>query len=128
MIKKIILSFHFLSEILGLNFCLVADYFFIVCFCFCVLFFQLWGRFDGCIEGPYKHERKRGYEAKQPLTPNNPPLALPYSPSLSLSLSDVTNRKPPDLELEGLFKRHFTTVKFYQGSIMSTPDLQRVKV
>ena len=36
--------------------------------------------------------------------------------------------KPPDLELEGLFKRHFTTVKFYQGSIMSTPDLQRVKV
>ena len=38
------------------------------------------------------------------------------------------NRKPPDLELEGLFKRHFTTVKFYQGSIMSTPDLQRVKV
>ena len=38
------------------------------------------------------------------------------------------HRKPPDLELEGLFKRHFTTVKFYQGSIMSTPDLQRVKV
>jgi len=38
------------------------------------------------------------------------------------------HRKPPDLELEGLFKRHFTTVKFYQGSIMNTPDLQRVKV
>ncbi|XP_071748447.1 calcium-activated potassium channel slowpoke isoform X39 [Lepeophtheirus salmonis] len=38
------------------------------------------------------------------------------------------HRKPPDLELEGLFKRHFTTVKFYQGSIMSTVDLQRVKV
>merc|ERR1712223_946673 len=38
------------------------------------------------------------------------------------------HRKPPDLELEGLFKRHFTTVKFFQGSIMSTPDLQRVKV
>eukprot|EP00095_Tigriopus_kingsejongensis_P012697 maker-scaffold22_size673200-snap-gene-5.41 protein:Tk12697 transcript:maker-scaffold22_size673200-snap-gene-5.41-mRNA-1 annotation:"large conductance calcium-activated potassium channel splice variant l37" len=38
------------------------------------------------------------------------------------------HRKPPDLELEGLFKRHFTTVKFYQGSIMSTPDLQRIKV
>ena len=47
-------------------------------------------------------------------------------------LSDLINpfisRKPPDLELEGLFKRHFTTVKFFQGSIMSTPDLQRVKV
>ena len=37
-------------------------------------------------------------------------------------------RKPPDLELEGLFKRHFTTVEFFQGSIMSPIDLQRVKV
>ncbi|KAK4296385.1 hypothetical protein Pmani_031115 [Petrolisthes manimaculis] len=36
--------------------------------------------------------------------------------------------KPPDLELEGLFKRHFTTVEFFQGSIMSPIDLQRVKV
>lgn len=43
-------------------------------------------------------------------------------------LDHFCSRKPPDLELEGLFKRHFTTVKFYQGSIMSTPDLQRVKV
>ncbi|XP_066946446.1 calcium-activated potassium channel slowpoke isoform X31 [Macrobrachium rosenbergii] len=38
------------------------------------------------------------------------------------------HRKPPDLELEGLFKRHFTTVEFFQGSIMSPIDLQRVKV
>uniref|UniRef100_A0A182W301 RCK N-terminal domain-containing protein n=1 Tax=Anopheles minimus TaxID=112268 RepID=A0A182W301_9DIPT len=37
-------------------------------------------------------------------------------------------RKPPDLELEGLFKRHFTTVEFFQGTIMSPIDLQRVKV
>lgn len=37
-------------------------------------------------------------------------------------------RKPPDLELEGLFKRHFTTVEFFQGSIMNPIDLQRVKV
>ncbi|KAG1674899.1 Calcium-activated potassium channel slo-1 [Nymphon striatum] len=37
------------------------------------------------------------------------------------------HRKPPDLELEGLFKRHFTTVEFFQGSIMSPIDLQRVK-
>lgn len=36
--------------------------------------------------------------------------------------------KPPDLELEGLFKRHFTTVEFFQGTIMSPIDLQRVKV
>ncbi|XP_047741352.1 calcium-activated potassium channel slowpoke [Hyalella azteca] len=38
------------------------------------------------------------------------------------------HRKRPDLELEGLFKRHFTTVEFFQGSIMSPIDLQRVKV
>ncbi|GFY79265.1 calcium-activated potassium channel slowpoke [Trichonephila inaurata madagascariensis] len=38
------------------------------------------------------------------------------------------HRKPPDLELEGLIKRHFTTVEFFQGSVMNTIDLQRVKV
>ncbi|CAG9863865.1 unnamed protein product [Phyllotreta striolata] len=38
------------------------------------------------------------------------------------------HRKPPDLELEGLFKRHFTTVQFFQGTIMNPIDLQRVKV
>ena len=37
-------------------------------------------------------------------------------------------RKPADLELEGFFKRHFTTVKFFQGSIMNPIDLGRVKV
>lgn len=38
------------------------------------------------------------------------------------------HRKPPDLELEGLIKRHFTTVEFFQGSVMNSIDLQRVKV
>ncbi|GFR21707.1 calcium-activated potassium channel slowpoke, partial [Trichonephila clavata] len=38
------------------------------------------------------------------------------------------HRKPPDLELEGLFKRHFTTVEFFQGTVMNPVDLQRVKV
>nr|XP_045616690.1 calcium-activated potassium channel slowpoke-like isoform X29 [Procambarus clarkii] len=38
------------------------------------------------------------------------------------------HRKEPDLELEGLLKRHSTTVSFYQGSIMSAVDLARVKV
>lgn len=38
------------------------------------------------------------------------------------------HRKPPDLELEGLIKRHFTTVEFFQGTVMSPIDLQRVKV
>ncbi|OQV15482.1 Calcium-activated potassium channel slowpoke [Hypsibius exemplaris] len=37
------------------------------------------------------------------------------------------HRKVPDLELEGLFKRHFTTVKFLQGSVMNTNDLIRAK-
>ncbi|KOB67484.1 Calcium-activated potassium channel alpha subunit [Operophtera brumata] len=40
----------------------------------------------------------------------------------------TTVEKPPDLELEGLFKRHFTTVEFFQGTIMNPIDLQRVKV
>lgn len=43
-------------------------------------------------------------------------------------LTLVLNRKEPDLELEGLLKRHSTTVRFYQGSIMSAVDLARVKV
>ncbi|XP_076327174.1 calcium-activated potassium channel slowpoke-like [Tachypleus tridentatus] len=38
------------------------------------------------------------------------------------------HRKPPDLELEGLIKRHFTTVEFFQGTVMNPIDLQRVKV
>ena len=38
------------------------------------------------------------------------------------------HRKPPDLELEGLIKRHFTTVAFFQGSVMSPIDLSRVRV
>ena len=46
--------------------------------------------------------------------------------SLLTSLSIF--RTPPGLELEGLMKRHFTTVSFYQGSIMNTVDLERVKV
>lgn len=34
----------------------------------------------------------------------------------------------PDLELEGLFKRHFTQVEFFQGTVMDANDLQRVKI
>lgn len=34
----------------------------------------------------------------------------------------------PDLELEGLLKRHYTTVEFFQGSMMAACDLERVKV
>lgn len=43
-------------------------------------------------------------------------------------MNRTMSRKPPDLELEGLFKRHFTTVEFFQGTIMNPIDLQRVKV
>lgn len=34
----------------------------------------------------------------------------------------------PDLELEALFKRHFTQVEFYQGSVLNPHDLARVKI
>ena len=34
----------------------------------------------------------------------------------------------PDLELEGLFKRHFTQVEFFQGTVMDANDLERVDV
>jgi hypothetical protein len=32
------------------------------------------------------------------------------------------------LELEGLLKRHYTTVAFFQGTMMNAVDLERVKV
>lgn len=34
----------------------------------------------------------------------------------------------PDLELEGILKRHFTQVEYFQGSVMDANDLERVKV
>ena len=37
-------------------------------------------------------------------------------------------RADPDLEFEGLLKRQHTMVKYYQGSLMSSLDLERVKV
>uniref|UniRef100_A0A183BZP7 BK channel n=1 Tax=Globodera pallida TaxID=36090 RepID=A0A183BZP7_GLOPA len=38
------------------------------------------------------------------------------------------HRVVPDLELEGLFKRHFTKVEFFTGTVMESNDLLRVKV
>ncbi|ESO08881.1 hypothetical protein HELRODRAFT_168799 [Helobdella robusta] len=40
----------------------------------------------------------------------------------------IMNRKEPDLELESLFKRHFTQVKFFQGTVMDANDLHRVNI
>lgn len=40
----------------------------------------------------------------------------------------IMHRKEPDLELEGLFKRHFTQVEFFQGSVMDSNDLERVSI
>uniref|UniRef100_Q90ZC7-3 Isoform 3 of Calcium-activated potassium channel subunit alpha-1 n=1 Tax=Xenopus laevis TaxID=8355 RepID=Q90ZC7-3 len=34
----------------------------------------------------------------------------------------------PNLELEALFKKHFTQVEFYQGSVLNPHDLARVKI
>lgn len=47
--------------------------------------------------------------------------ALVFSSSSQCSIS-------PNLELEALFKRHFTQVEFYQGSVLNPHDLARVKV
>ncbi|ESO01702.1 hypothetical protein HELRODRAFT_174673 [Helobdella robusta] len=38
----------------------------------------------------------------------------------------IMNRKEPDLELEGLFKRHLTQVEYFQGTVMDANDLHRV--
>ena len=43
-------------------------------------------------------------------------------------IPEFLRRKEPDLELEGLLKRHYTTVKFFQGTMMNAVDLERVKV
>lgn len=48
--------------------------------------------------------------------------------SICLKIYDEYNRKEPDLELEGLLKRHYTTVAFFQGTMMNAVDLERVKV
>ncbi|XP_064806085.1 calcium-activated potassium channel subunit alpha-1a isoform X5 [Oncorhynchus masou masou] len=45
------------------------------------------------------------------------------------SYSAVNGRNiSPNLELEALFKRHFTQVEFYQGSVLNPHDLARVKI
>uniref|UniRef100_A0A1I8JSB2 BK channel n=1 Tax=Macrostomum lignano TaxID=282301 RepID=A0A1I8JSB2_9PLAT len=38
----------------------------------------------------------------------------------------VLDKHVPDLEMQGLLKRHFTQVQFFQGSVMNTRDLARV--
>lgn len=40
----------------------------------------------------------------------------------------IMNRKDPDLELEGLFKRHLTQVEYFQGTVMDANDLHRVNI
>lgn len=35
---------------------------------------------------------------------------------------------PPNLELEALFKRHFTQVEFFEGSVLNSDHLSRVKM
>lgn len=55
----------------------------------------------------------------QPLYRNNVLTLLLFSLCASIS---------PNLELEALFKRHFTQVEFYQGSVLNPHDLARVKV
>lgn len=45
-----------------------------------------------------------------------------------IDLGSTLCRILPDLELEGLLKRHFTQVEFFHGTVMDANDLARVKV
>lgn len=82
------------------------------------------GKERGCFEGEslflglslWKSERKKAIEAEIPES-----IILMAVSSLPASIS-------PNLELEALFKRHFTQVEFYQGSVLNPHDLARVKV
>lgn len=40
----------------------------------------------------------------------------------------LINSIPPNLELEALFKRHFTQVEFFEGSVLNSNDLSRIKM
>lgn len=82
------------------------------------------GKKGVCLEGGslflglslWKSERKKAMEAEIPES-----VLLMVVLSLPASIS-------PNLELEALFKRHFTQVEFYQGSVLNPHDLARVKV
>lgn len=82
------------------------------------------GKKGGCFESESlflglsfrKSERKEAVEAEIPES-----IILMAVSSLPASIS-------PNLELEALFKRHFTQVEFYQGSVLNPHDLARVKV
>lgn len=47
---------------------------------------------------------------------------------LSIDVFLYYYRRLPNLDLEGLFKRHFTCVEFFLGSVMDANDLDRVAV
>ncbi|XP_072050518.1 calcium-activated potassium channel subunit alpha-1-like [Amphiura filiformis] len=40
----------------------------------------------------------------------------------------ILDMAEPDLELQALFKRHFTQLHFFQGSVLNSVDLERVQV
>ncbi|XP_038047113.1 calcium-activated potassium channel slowpoke-like isoform X2 [Patiria miniata] len=45
--------------------------------------------------------------------------------NVHIVLLDTTD---PDLELQALFRRHFTKLRYFQGSVFNPADLQRVKL
>ncbi|XP_022111762.1 calcium-activated potassium channel subunit alpha-1-like isoform X3 [Acanthaster planci] len=45
--------------------------------------------------------------------------------NVNIVLLDTTD---PDLELQALFRRHFTKMRYFQGSVFNPSDLQRVKL
>ena len=50
-----------------------------------------------------------------------------YSPRYIVSHTSFFSITP-NLELEALFKRHFTQVEFFEGSVLNSNDLARVKM
>jgi potassium large conductance calcium-activated channel subfamily M alpha protein 1 len=40
----------------------------------------------------------------------------------------IIDRQTPDIELEALFKRYYTKLQYFIGSVMNIVDLQRIQV
>lgn len=92
-------------------------------------FFLIWlGMIRSIIEQTRMKKRVKDRKLKQNWCSTINEVNLIYKTNTYRFVGLVSFRKPPDLELEGLFKRHFTTVEFFQGTIMNPIDLQRVKV
>ena len=51
-----------------------------------------------------------------------------FRPDLILDMNVFSFSSIPDLDLERLLKKRHTRVQYFQGSLMNTLDMERVKV